>query len=128
MCDNFIWKPVMSEGTTSPDILSIEAKVAKSRYRSELGVREYIQLCRSCSLRSFAKRKLSDSEIKFLTEKLPTGLRQLADTRNVPEHDTGASVSRDTVASFYRGFLGIGQPGILPELARIGHKLQSSGK
>ena len=129
MCDQFIWQPLMSEGTTSLDILAIEAKVAESTYRSDLGIREYIQICELPSLpRLLAERKLFDSEIQFLTENLPTALRQLADTRNISEHTMSASVPRDTTASFFNSFLGIGQPGILPELARIGRKLHTPAK
>ena len=128
MCDHFIWHPLISEGTTSSDILDIEAKVAKSKYRSDLGVREYIKICRAPSLRSASKHKLPDKDVQFLTKRLPTALERLADTRNIPEHEIGASLPRDTLASFFNSFLGIGQPGILPQLARIGRKLQTSGK
>ena len=127
MCDQFIWQPLICEGTTSLDILAIEAKVAESRHRSSLGVREHIEICKLKSLpRVLEDRKLSAYDIKFLTKNLPTALRQLADARNTSEHEIGASVSRDTLASFFNSFLGIGQPGILPELARIGRKLQTS--
>ena len=127
MCDHFIWQPLISEGTTSSDILDIEARVAKSGYRSDLGVREYIDICELKSLPGVLKdRKLPTSEIEFMIQSLPAALKKLAGARNTSEHEIGASVPRDTLASFFNGFLGIGQPGILPQLARIGRKLQIS--
>ena len=124
MCERFIFQPLMNEERTKSHILSIEAKVAEDWRRSSLGVREYIDICELPSLPdSLAERKLTDSEIKFLTDNLPVALRQLAEARNPAEHETGTTVPRALVDSFFRGFLGIGQLGILPELARIGRKL-----
>ena len=124
MCEHFIVQPFMNDERTSSDILGIEAKVAEDVRRSSLGVREYISICELPSLPdSLAERNLADSEIRFIVEKLPTTLRQLTDARNDADHEIGTFVSPELVDSAYRLFLGIGQPGILPELARIGRKL-----
>ena len=124
MCERFIVQPFMNDERTSSDILGIEAKVAEDVRRSSLGVREYISICELPSLPdSLAERNLADSEIRFIVEKLPTTLRQLTDARNDADHEIGTFVSPELVDSAYRLFLGIGQPGILPELARIGRKL-----
>ena len=124
MCEHFIVQPFMNDERTRSDILGIEAKVAEDVRRSSLGVREYISICELPSLPdSLAERDLADSEIRFIVEKLPTTLRQLTDARNDADHEIGTFIPPELVESAYRLFLGIGQPGILPQLARIGRKL-----
>ena len=124
MCERFVFQPLMNEESTKSSILSIEDKVA-DRHRS-LSVREHIEICELPSMPSLlSERSLADGEVRFLTEDLPASMRNLARARNPAEHDTGASVLPALVDSAYRLFLGIGQPGILPQLARIGRKLQS---
>ena len=124
MCELFVFQPLMNEERTISPILSIEAKVADRR--RSLGVREYIDICKLPSLPSLlSDRSLADGEIRFMTEDLPASMRNLADARNPAEHDTGASIPMALVESAYQLFLGIGRKGVLPELARIGRKLQS---
>ena len=121
MCERFILQPMAND---SPDILSLEAKMAERR--RSLGVRDYINICELPSLPSLlSEHSLADDEIRFLTEDLPASMRRLAGARNPAEHETGISMPPALVDSAYRLFLGIGQPGILPQLARIGLKLQS---
>ena len=123
MCERFIFQSLMNEEGTKSQILSIEAKVA-DKHRS-LGIREHIEICELPSLPSLlTEHSLADGEVRFLTEDLPASMRNLARARNPAEHDTGASVLPALVDSAYRLFLGIGQPGVLPQLARIGRKLQ----
>ena len=98
-----------------------------AREGTALGVRDYIRMCELPKYRDFAARhQLEESDIRFLTEDLPTALRQLADARNPADHEAGSSATMEEVTSAYRLFLGIGRPGILPEFARIGRKLQKA--
>ena len=121
MCEQFVVQPLVNDST---DILSIEAQMAE-RGRS-LGVRDYINICELRSMPSLlSDRNLTDDEIKFMTEDLPSGMRNLVRARNPAEHETGTSlIPPALVDSAYRLFLGIGRKGVLPELARIGRKLQ----
>ena len=120
MCEHFMVQPLVND---SPDILSIEAKMAERR--RSLGVRDYIDICEIPSLPSLlSERSLADGEIRFLIEDLPASMRSLARARNPAEHETGTSTPPALVDSAYRLFLGIGRKGILPQLARIGRKLQ----
>ena len=91
-----------------------------------LGVRDYINICELRSMPSLlSDRNLTDDEIKFMTEDLPSGMRNLVRARNPAEHETGTSlIPPALVDSAYRLFLGIGRPGVLPQLVRIGRKLQ----
>ena len=126
MCERFIFQQFMNEKKTALQILSIETMVAENEFRSSLDVNDFIAICELPSLRDvLTERKLRDEEVEFLTQTLPTVLRQLNTARGGAEHEIGMSATPDSPQSFYRGFLGIGRPGILPELARIGRKLQS---
>ena len=69
--------------------------------------------------------KLDSRDVRFLTGQLPEDISQLRSERNVAEHEVDMSPVPDSPQSFYRGFLGIGREGVLPQLARIGRKLQS---
>ena len=93
-----------------------------------LGVRRYIEICEDPRFEDFAaQRQLEDDEVRFLTENLPAAMRQLADERNAADHVAGVSAANDIVTSAYRLFMGIGQSGILPELAQVGRKLKNTG-
>ena len=124
MCERFIFQSLMNEERAKSQILSIEAKVAE-RHRS-LSVRQFIEICKLPSLPSLlSERNLAKSEITFMTKDLPTALRQITGARNSAEHETGTSAPPALVDLACRLFLGIGRPGVLPQLARIGRKLQS---
>ena len=111
MCFSYIAKPFRNTGKAAG-----------------LGIRRYIEICEDPVFKNFiAQRQIQKSEIRFLTEDLPAAMRQLADERNSAEHVAGTTAAPDTVTPAFRLFLGIGQPGILPELARIGSKLQKTG-
>ena len=125
MCEQFMFQPLMNEERTRSEILSIEGRVSEDWRRASLGVREYIWICNIQSLPSFLEElQLAEDEIQFVTRRLPTAMRQLTDARNPAEHEVGSSAPPKLVNIAYRLYLGIGQPGILPELARIGRKLQ----
>ena len=125
MCEHFIFQPLMNQESTRAEILSIEAKVLEDWRRSSLSVREYIWICNSKSLPSLLEElQFAEDEIKFVTRRLPAAMRQLTDARNPAEHEVGSSAPLKLVNAAYRLFLGIGRKGMLPELARIGRKLQ----
>ena len=83
-------------------------------------IRKYIEICE----RKEFWDGLDECEQQFLTENLPASMRQLADSRNLAEHETGQSMSESKASadSAYRLFLGIGRKGILPKLTRIALK------
>ncbi len=62
---------------------------------------------------------LSDYDRSFV-RKLRKSLRSLRETRNQVTHDVGGpTLNRGQVAPLYKTFMGLGQEGILPRLARI---------
>ena len=126
MCDQFVFQSLMNEEALRDSILNIETRVAKRQH--SLGVREYIKICELPKLPDLlSDRGFTEIEVSFMTEHLPASMRRLTEARDSGEHDPGISVSQVLVDSAYRLFIGIGQKGILYQLARIGLKLKSSG-
>lgn len=125
MCERFLYEQVMNDEGVRADVVRIEARVAERRY-SSLGVNEYISICSIRDLpESLKDQGLTGDEIQFLTQRLPSALDWLRVERNSAEHDVGSSVPRERVNEAFRRFLGIDELGILPQLARIGAKLQT---
>ena len=114
----------MNDEGVRADVVRIEARVAERGY-SSLGVNEYISICNIRDLpESLKNRGLIEDEIQFVTQMLPSALDWLRVERNRAEHEVGSSVPRERVNQAFRRFLGIDELGILPELARIGAKLE----
>ena len=123
MCYEFISKPLGENKESSWDFLKFEAR-ATDRHPS-LTARDYVRLCEQGFFRTFLEqRNLEGKDARFLREDLPSLMRQLNDLRNPAEHETGSEFPLEEVVACYRRFLGIGQSGVLPELARIGRKLR----
>ncbi len=127
-CLKFIWRPLEDDRTPSGfDFLNIQAKLAENPQLSSPDMSHYeYDICKRPFFREFLERQgLGNEDIGFLTESLPNSMSQLRKERNSAQHDSGYSRTRDDIGSFYRGFLGIGQAGVLPELIRVGRKLSS---
>ena len=123
MCYEFIWRPLAESKESSLDFLKFEAKVTDRH--STLSAREYVRLCKQAFFQDHLRHQdLADKDIQFLRVDLPNLLGQLIDRRNPAEHETGSTTAREVIEDCYRRFLGISQPGVLPELARIGRKLR----
>ena len=127
MCFAFIWHPLMEEEIASGGLLTeIESRMAADR-RQQPGVGDFIRICdRRFFSEYLERRNLDEDEIQFMSEDLPVGMRQLRPARNSAEHVMGRSVPGQQIEELYRKFLGIGRPGILPELVRTGRKLRVS--
>ena len=128
MCYRFIWEPVSSVKGGGQGLLQfvrLKDELDRDEKRPEIGI--CVQVCRAGYFRDFLNRQSLDKEdIEFLTKKLPSAMSQLQEARNFGEHQSTGSWSRDAVGIYYRQFFGIGQRGILPELARIGRQLRRS--
>ena len=130
ICFQVIWKPLDDAKRGSFDILGfrkIKAELEERHPPQDPSISEYIRICSGDWYSRFLRSlEIGKSDIQFLTKTLPNQMSQLRSERNSAEHEIGGLKSRDSVESFYRGFLGIGQAGVLPELARIGHELRQS--
>ena len=127
MCYQVIWQPLKSTSRSpSFELLNEVAKLEEKQRFSDLGIADYEWICRQKWYREFLDMtKLDSRDVRFLTGQLPEDISQLRSERNVAEHEVDMSPVPDSPQSFYRGFLGIGREGVLPQLARIGRKLQS---
>ncbi len=68
----------------------------------------------------FLKEKgISNEERIWFYNQLPKSLYHLRRARNRAEHVSAGQWTRQDLSKFYDEFIGIGRPGILPELCRI---------
>ena len=126
MCYQVVWQHLDNSRTPPLEFIREKLKLDERSGQSDLGISDYIRICGSRWYRDFLNQQSLDrDDVKFLTSQLPQGMGQLRSERNVAEHEIGTLAAPDSPQSFYRGFLGIGRPGILPELAQIGRKLQA---
>ena len=130
-CFDFIWQPLensVAQGSNLPEFTERMSDLAQKR-RSP-SVHDYSWACQSvfCD-QSFALETLCSSEIEFIKNQLPKAMRRLNRVSGPADHEPEGyeikrSFSHDDLRPLFREFMGIGQPGILPRLARIGRKLQ----
>ena len=128
LCERFLYLQVKNEESVQAEVRELEDRVARRGY-SSLGVNEHISICNIRGLPTSLKMLgLTESEIKFITRELPSSMTRLKGGRNQAEHNVGSSVPREKVNQEFRRFLGIGERGMLRELARIGAKLERKRK
>ena len=125
-CHEFVWQPLESNSSGGEEWLEfLKLKRELEDMGIEPGVPHYIRVCRSRYFETLLKhRKLNGRDTRFLTKGLPYEMRRLVDARNSAEHEHRVQWRRSDVAPYFRAFLGIGEPGVLPELARIGRRLR----
>ena len=127
MCSRFIWQPLANSKNNSREFLHFlrrDSEIAENPRRSQPEVRDFIWACEQLFFLEFIEQQNLAADVVFLTEDLPSAMRQLADERGSAEHDTGNSTAVKVIESTYQLFLGIGRPGILPKFARIGSNMQ----
>ena len=125
MCQQFLWKKLLSNSGVNQALLSLLKKAINVDGRP--GVNDCIEICEHPEFRKFlAQLRVDHVDRDFLTNQLPVEMRPLRDSRNRAEHEAGESWHREEVRPIVDKFLGIGQLGILPQLARIGRKLQKN--
>ena len=126
MCQRFIWQPLSESKGGGQDLLQfVQLKDELDRAEKRPEIAACVQVCRSGYFGNFLKRQnLGQEEVNFLTKQLPDAMGLLRWERNFAEHQSTASWRRNAVEDYVRRFFGIGQRGVLPELARIGRKLR----
>ena len=128
MCFEVIWKPLANARRGSSDLLEfLKVKRSLVERNRDPSITQYISICRSDWYRNFlVSQSIENDDIRFLTATLPRDMSQLKGERDLAEHRPGRPVSRTSVESFYKGFLGIGRSGTLPELVAIVRRLKGS--
>ena len=123
MCQHFLWQPLVSNNAgVSPALLDLLKQGLKIQERP--GIANCINVCKDPDFADFLKRrKASPQDIQFLTNALPSAMGWLRQSRNTAEHES-YSWPRDEVRPYFNKFLGVNEPGVLPQLARIGRQLR----
>ena len=81
---------------------------------------DFERTCRLSITDVFLKEKgISNEERAWFCNQLPKSLYHLRRARNRAEHESDDQWTRQDLSKFYNEFIGIGRPGILPELCRI---------
>ena len=131
MSHHFLWQPY--ECTMPPDLpdAHIEAPLKGVVRRS--GDKGYPELpdciealskSRIFRERFLERRGIEENDVNFLIYELPKSMERLRVSRNDATHKVTVSWDRVEVQKLFNEFLGIGQKGVLPELARIGRQLR----
>ena len=120
----FVFQPMKGGGTTiDQQLLGLIEAIEHSREHSK--ILYFACVCRNPSFAGFLKRRnIETTDIEFLTRGLPGKLDRLRSRRNSAEHATEEPWRRDEIRPFFHEFMGIGQRGVLPDLARIGRSLR----
>ena len=128
ICFEVIWKPIANVRSGSSELLEfLKIRRYLEENNRDPSIAQYIRICRADWYRKFlSSQDMGNEEVRFLTETLPREMSQLQSERNVAEHKPGKSTQRYPVESFYKGFLGIGRIGTLPELVRIARKVRNA--
>ncbi len=135
MCYEYLWRPLASvepsEWFAELEEFEVRREEIHRRQYQDLEIRDLLWVCRQQFFRKFLKhRQLERSEIQFLTKTLHQRCQQLRKSRNPTQHDWSSKLSsadvNAAVDDAFKAFLGIGQEGVLPKLARIGRKIRSS--
>jgi len=81
---------------------------------------DFERTCRLSITDAFLKEKgISNEKRIWFCNQLPKSLYHLRRARNRAEHESADQWTRQDLSKFYDEFIGIGRPGILPELCRI---------
>ena len=125
MFSAYFWLP-LSAAEWEPELYDFEERrdYLGGKVRNP-GLWDFIWVCKQPFFgRYLESRKVGEQEAHFLTEELPARMNELREARNRAQHEIGHTMSRDDVEWYFRAFIGIDQPGVLPTFARIGRKLQ----
>ena len=126
MCQQFLWQLMLSNSRGVS--LSLLGLLRNESYKDgRPSISDCIDTCgHSDFVKFLIHRKVDTYDKEFLNKRLPDAMLRLRNNRNRAEHESGEPWHREEVRPLFNEFLGIGQAGILPELARIGRKLRRS--
>ena len=122
--DKYVFQPLNDKGVDiNLELLGIMNEAKASTEHSQLFF--FSKMCRCRGFENLLNRwKVKQGDVKWLTAELPTMFDRLRQARNSAEHGDGDSWYREDVRPFFHAFLGVGQQGVLPELARVGRILK----
>ena len=126
MLSAYIWEPLSAaEWDPGLDEFEERRKCLHMRDRNP-SITDFVWVCRQPFFQKYLDGiDIGEQEIRFLTEYLPARMDALRNARNQAQHEVGHIAPREDIERHFRGFIGIGQLGVLPMLARVGQTLKS---
>ena len=127
MFSEHIWVP-LCHAEWDPDLHDFEQRRARIESKGRgPGISDFIWVCEQPFLLQYLERhENGGDDLHFLTNELPGRMRELRDARNPGQHEIGHLASKGDTEQHYRMFIGIGGPGMLPVLNRIGRKMKGN--
>ena len=122
--DKFIFQPLYEKRAETG--LELVRRMDKARFSTKRSPLYFFsRICRSEGFGHLLKSfRVGQKDIDWLGSDLPNMLDWLRRGRNSSEHGGRESWHREEVRPFIQAFLGIGQEGALPKLARVGRVLR----
>lgn len=115
-----LWKPLVEWSRTRPTHPNFPERLLVESGKQSPGMTDYIDILPSPPVKGFLGTiGLRGNEVRFLSKKVPTLLRNLRNNRNKVEHEPNARVTLNDIRELYRAYLGIGRRGVIPELVRL---------
>jgi hypothetical protein len=122
---NGLWKPLEqwlevqgSKHRDLQDFLNLKAQLAEKRRLPT--ILDLERICRMSVTGAFlAENGVPLKERQWFIKELPRSLHHLRKARNRAEHESLGNWARQEIAGFVAEFIGIGRPGVLPQLAKV---------
>ena len=117
----YIWEPLCT-AEWDPGLYDFEELRARIESKGrDPGISDFIWVCEQPFFQEYLERReIGGDDLHFLTEELPGRMKELRDARNQAQHEIGHLASKGDAERYFRTFIGIGGPGVLPVLNRIG--------
>ena len=117
---HYLWQPLVEWAETKPDYSDYPGRLLARLNKQYPGLTEYLSVLGSTTGMGYlGTLGFSSEDLKFLSEDVPTFLRNLRHNRNKVEHEPDAVVALNDIRDLYQAYLGIGRRGVIPELVRL---------
>jgi len=120
-----LWLKIEEWGSTIKNNIAIVEEIQNTKKqlfakKGQSKLRALANLCKEPLMEEYLKAKrVEQGEQNWCIKTLPGKLHNLQDQRNKAEHESGKSWTREELQIYYREFIGIGQPGIIPRLCTL---------
>ena len=123
---HYLWEPLVEWAGTQSDYSDYPRSLLARFDKRNPGLTEYLEVLRSAIGKRFLGTfGVAREDLRFMSQDLPTLLRDLRDNRNRVEHEPDSGVAPHVVRDLYRAYLGIGRRGVIPELVRLLSRVSS---
>jgi len=120
-----LWRPLEQwiehsggECGGSGEFLTLERELSAKHWLPDMS--HFEKVCKMPIVRAFLQNKgIASDELDWFAQGLPVSLSTLRQVRARAEHASSNRWTRKGIHQYVTEFLGIGQPGVLPQLAKI---------